>query len=122
MSIDVVMRFLEWREAGETESCISLVADRALWHSPVGNAKVGREGFRDALEEAYAETRWFTTQTLGVQPRGDVIVAKVRNRGERDGEELDSVQLLVFRVEDDTIVDVRIYVDDPAAVSEFWSD
>jgi ketosteroid isomerase-like protein len=122
MSIDVVMRFLEFRAVGETESCIALVADRALWHSPVGIAKVGREGFRDALEEAYAETRWFTTQTLGVQPHGEVIVAKVRNRGERDGEELDSLQLLVFRVEDETIVDVRIYVDDPAAVSEFWSD
>ncbi len=50
------------------------------------------------------------------------MVAQVRNRGERDGDELDSLQLLVIRVEDGAVVDVEIHVDDPAAIAEFWSD
>ena len=98
------------------------MADNATWHSPVGEPFHGPAGFRQALGEAYAETRWFTTETLGVRPHADRVVGKVRNRGERDGEVLDSEQLLVFRVSDEAIVEVRIHVDDPAAVAEFWAD
>jgi hypothetical protein len=51
-----------------------------------------------------------------------LFAAQVRNRGERGGEELDSVQVFVFQVSDGLIVDVRIHVDDDAAVAEFWAD
>jgi ketosteroid isomerase-like protein len=117
---DVVERFLKAREAGDVDGCVELVAERAIWHSPVGDELRGRAGVRSALERAYAETAWFATETLGVRSRGGVVAARVRNRGERDGRELDSVQLLVFQVDDGLIVDVRIHVDDPAAVAEFW--
>ena len=122
MSIDVVAEFLDRRAADDVEGCLELVADRATWHSPVGPPLHGRTGFRQALQEAYADTRWFATETLGIRPHGDRIVGHVRNRGEREGEVLDSEQLLVFRVSDEAIVEVRIHVDDPAAVAEFWSD
>ncbi|MDX6538552.1 MAG: SnoaL-like domain [Gaiellales bacterium] len=122
MSVEVVERFLEARAAGDIEACVALAADRATWHSPVGEPQHGRPGFRAALEDAYAETSWFATETLGVRPHEDVFAAQVRNRGERDGQELDSLQLLVFRVEDGLIVDVRIHVDDERAVAEFWAD
>jgi ketosteroid isomerase-like protein len=120
--IEIAERFLAAREADDVEACLALVADRAVWHSPVGPAKHGRDGFREALADAYAETRWFTTETLEVRTHGQAVVAQVRNRGERDGEELDSLQLLVIRVEDGAIVDVEIHVDDPQAIAEFWSD
>ena len=44
----------------------------------------------------------------------------MRNRGERRGEQLDSRQVLLFRVEDGRIAEVRIAVDDPEAVQAFW--
>jgi ketosteroid isomerase-like protein len=122
VSSDVVGRFLEARAAGEVEACVALVSERAVWHSPVGDDLHGRAGVRAALERAYAETAWFATETLGVRMHEGRVVARVRNRGERDGDALDSVQLLVFQVEDGLIADVRILVDDPAAVAEFWSD
>jgi ketosteroid isomerase-like protein len=121
VSGEVVERFLEARAAGDVDACVGLVAERAVWHSPVGEAQHGRPGFRAALEGAYADTAWFATETVAVRQREDAVVAQVRNRGERDGEELDSLQLLVFRVADD-LIDVRIYVDDAAAVAEFWAD
>jgi len=121
MSVDVVNRFLSAREARDVDECITLVADRAVWHSPVGPAKHGREGFREAIEEAYANTSWFATETLEIHAAGDRIAARVRNRGERRGEELDSEQLLFFRVEDGRIVEVEIDVDDHSEVAEFWS-
>ncbi len=121
MSSEVVERFLEARARGDVDACVALVADRATWHSPVGDALHGRPGFRAALEAAYAETAWFATETLGVRPREGLVSALVRNRGERGGDELDSVQLLVFEVEDGLIVEVRIHVDDAAAVAEFWA-
>jgi ketosteroid isomerase-like protein len=118
----VVERFLSARELRDVGSCLALVAEDATWHSPVGPPQRGREGFRRAIEEAYADTRWFATETLGVREHGDSVVARVRNRGEREGESLDSVQRLVFRLTDGLISDVRIHVDDPSAVSSFWSD
>ena len=92
----------------------ALIADDATWHSPVGPPQRGRDGFRQAIEEAYAGTRWFVTDTLSVRDDAHSVVARVRNRGERDGESLDSVQRLVFRLTDGLISDVRIHVDDPS--------
>jgi ketosteroid isomerase-like protein len=121
MSVQTVRQFLACREARDTAGCLECVADDALWPSPVGSPKRGPAGFAEALEEAYAGTRWFTTETLGIQLDGGTVAARVRNRGERAGEDLDSVQRLVFRCSDGVITDVRIHVDDPAAVAEFWT-
>ena len=122
MSRAVVERFLSARERRDVDGCLALIADDATWHSPVGPPQRGRDGFRQAIEEAYAGTRWFVTETLSVRDDAHSVVARVRNRGERDGESLDSVQRLVFRLTDRLISDVRIHVDDPSAVSAFWSD
>lgn len=121
MSLAVVERFLAARERRDVEGCLALIADNATWHSPVGPPQRGRNGFRAAIAEAYAGTDWFRTETIGVREDGHSVVARVRNRGERGGESLDSVQRLVFRFSGDRIADVRIHVDDPAAVSGFWS-
>jgi ketosteroid isomerase-like protein len=116
-----VERFLACRAERDPDGCAALVTESALWHSPVGPPKRGPAGFAEAIEEAYAGTAWFVTETLGLERDGDAIVARVRNRGERGGEHLDSVQRLVFRVADGLITDVRIHVDDHAAVAEFWA-
>jgi ketosteroid isomerase-like protein len=118
----VVERFLAARERRNVDDCLDLVAEGATWHSPVGPPQHGRDGFRQAIEGAYAGTRWFVTETLAVSDDGHSIIARVRNRGERDGESLDSVQRLVFRLTDDLISEVRIHVDDLSAVAAFWSD
>ena len=118
----VAERFLAARGRRDVEACLSLLTEDAVWHSPIGPPKRGRDGFRAAIEEAYANTRWFITETLGVQDDGSAVVARIRNRGERDGERLDSVQRLIFRFSDDRITDVRVRVDDLAAVAEFWTD
>jgi ketosteroid isomerase-like protein len=117
----VVERFLSARERRDVDACLALIADDATWHSPVGPPQRGRDGFHQAIEEAYAGTRWFVTETLAVHDDGHSVVARVRNRGERDGKSLDSFQKLVFRLTDGLISDVRIHVDDPSAVSAFWS-
>ena len=118
----IVERFLAARDRRDVDGCLALVAEDATWHSPVGPPQRGRSGFRQAIEGAYARTRWFVSETLGVHDDGHSVVARVRNRGERDGESLDSVQRLVFRLTDGLISDVRIHVDDPPSVSAFWSD
>jgi ketosteroid isomerase-like protein len=117
---DVVERFLTCRDARDTQGCRALVSESALWHSPVGPPKRGPAGFAEAIEEAYAGTTWFVTETLALERDGDAVVARVRNRGARGDEHLDSVQRLVFRVADGLITDVRVHVDDHAAVAEFW--
>lgn len=79
-------------------------------------------GFREVLDEAYAETRWSRRKRSSCVPRGAAVVAKVPNLGERRGEVLDSEQLLVFPVAGGLVSDVRISIEDPAAVADFWPD
>ena len=57
----------------------------------------------------------------GIKRQGGLVLARVRNRAEREGKELDSMQSLAFVVVDDRIVEVRIFVDDPAEVEAFWA-
>jgi uncharacterized protein len=122
VSLEVVQRFLAARERRDIDACLELVAEDATWHSPVGPPLRGREGFREAIAGAFAGTTWFRTETVGVRDDGHSVVARVRNRGERGGDSLDSMQRLVFRLKGGLISDVRIHVDDPAAVAGFWSD
>jgi ketosteroid isomerase-like protein len=120
-NLGAVERFLAARERGDVAACLELVEEDATWHSPVGPPQRGREGFRRAIEQAFTRTRWFATETLGITDEEHAVVARIRNRGERDGQLLDSVQRLVFRCSDSRITEVRVHVDDPAAISQFWS-
>jgi hypothetical protein len=82
----------------------------------------GRAHVLKQVRAGFADTDTFSSQLLSFEQRGDRAVAIVRNKGRRDGEELDSRQALHFMEQDGLVALVRIVVDDPEAVAKFWSD
>jgi ketosteroid isomerase-like protein len=117
----VTRRFLDARADGDLDAATALVATDAVWHSPVEGPQRGRAAVREALAAACRDTDWFRFSVERVElVAPDCVLATLVNRGGREGEELDSRQWLGFTVRDGWITDVRIAVDDPAAVERFW--
>ena len=117
----VVREFLRARDDRDYDAAVALVAEDCVWHSPVSGPERGRGRVREMLEDAEEDTAWFRSDVYGIERRGGRILARVRNQAEREGKELDSMQSLAFVIVDDRIVEVRIFVDDPAEVEAFWA-
>ena len=117
----VVREFLRARDDRDYDAAVALVAEDCVWHSPVSGPERGRGRVREMLEDAEEDTAWFRSDVYGIERRRGRILARVRNQAEREGKELDSMQSLAFVIVDDRIVEVRIFVDDPAEVEAFWA-
>jgi carboxylate-amine ligase len=118
---EVVRAWLEARGQGDLRRLAELTATCATWDSPVEGRHVGRDAVVEKVEAAFAETDTFFTDLLSLQVRGDKGVAVIRNTGRRGDANLDSLQTLFLTVNASEIRSVRIAVDDPAAVEEFWA-
>jgi hypothetical protein len=81
----------------------------------------GRTQVVEQVRRGFVETDTFSSPLLSFEQRGDRAVAIVRNTGRRDAEVLDSRQALHFEEQDGLFALVRITVDDPDAVTEFWA-
>lgn len=118
---EVVKAFLVARDEGDPDAALRVVHPAAVWESPVYGEVRGRQAIRKALVESSEETDWFRSEVESLHEHGRLVIAAVHNEGERAGDDLDSMQALVFRVQDGLITNVTIVVDDPAAVERFWT-
>lgn len=118
----VVDRWLEARSTRDLGALAQLTSLDAKWTSPVEGTVRGRVAVVEQVKAGYTETDDFFTETLASETRGDKSVAHVRNRGRRNGKQLDSHQWLIIRTRDGLVADVDIRVDDPGEVQRFWND
>jgi ketosteroid isomerase-like protein len=114
--------WLDARDRRDLNALAALTHEHAVWESPVDGTLRGRAHVLKQVRAGFADTDAFSSQLLSFEQRGDRAVAIVRNTGRRDGEELDSRQALHFKEQDGLVALVRIVVDDPKAVAEFWTD
>lgn len=118
---DVIGRWLRARADADLAALHALTAPDAMWESPVHGAVAGRDGLVAQVAAAWDDTEAFSTETLALRVHGDRAAAVVRNSGSRDGRTLDSLQTLFITVEAGRVSRVRVAVDDPVAIAEFWS-
>ena len=118
----VARRWLEARASRDLRLLARLTAADAAWTSPVEGRSVGRDRVVANVEAGFAETDSFETELLRYEERGSRAIAVIRNVATRDGDELDSRQLLILDEADGEVTSVRIEVDDPDAVERFWED
>lgn len=116
----VVHAWLAARRAGDYDAAVALMSEDVVWESPVAGSRHGRAAVREMLAAADEETTSFDSTPIALRSRGTEVGTVVRNRGRRGEDTLDSTQLLLFTVGGELIRSVRIVVDDPAAVREFW--
>ena len=97
---NVARDFLLSRAVGDYDAAIALLADDAVWHSPVDGPRRGRAAIREALAAAERDTDDFSSVVEHVDVRGDRAVATIVNRAMRNGRELSSRQWLGFRFQE----------------------
>ncbi|HET9938430.1 MAG TPA: nuclear transport factor 2 family protein, partial [Gaiella sp.] len=114
--------WLDARSERDLERLAALTARDAVWVSPVDGATSGRDAVVGHVEAGFRETDAFATELLDFEARGNRAVARIRNVATRDGDELDSLQALVFEEAGGLVSSVRVVVDDPEAVEAFWED
>lgn len=117
----IVRGFLDARSRGDADAARAFVADDVQWMSPIHGEQHGEDELVEMQEAAFEETDWFDSRVLSTEARGPRVLARVVNRGARNGEVLDSEQLLIFTVRDGLIRRVDISVDDPERVQRFWN-
>jgi ketosteroid isomerase-like protein len=115
-------RWLDARACRDYAALAALTHEDATWDSPVEGTIRGRARIVDQARASHNETDSFSSQVLGFEARGDRAAALVRNTGRRGDEVLDSRQALLFRERDGLVASVRIVVDDPEAVTAFWTE
>ena len=118
----VARRWLEARASRDLRLLARLTAADAAWTSPVEGRSVGRDRVVANVEAGFAETDSFETELLRYEERGARAIAVIRNVATRNGDELDSRQVLVLDRADGEVTSIRIEVDDPDAVERFWED
>ena len=114
--------WLDARADRDLERLGALTRSDAVWSSPVDGDSTGRDAVVAHVDAGYRDTDAFSTELLAYEARGTRAGARIRNLAARDGEQLDSVQALVFEEAGGLVSSVRILVDDPAAVADFWDD
>lgn len=118
----VAHRWLLARERCDLEALAALTARDACWQSPVVCEVEGREAVVEQVRSGFADADDFATELLSLEERGDRAVALIRNSGSRNGETLDSLQTLFLKIADGHVSGIRVAVDDPEAIEEFWAD
>lgn len=119
---ETVVPWLEARASRDLTRLGELTAPDARWESPVAGVVHGRAAIVRQVEEGFEDTDGFASEVLSVECRADRAVVVIHNTGRREGEELDSLQMLFLRVADRLVADVKIAVDDEDAVEAFWQD
>lgn len=118
---EVIEQWLDARSSCDLERLATLTAREATWDSPVAGASPGRRAVVEQVRDGFADTEDFASEVLALECRDDRAVAVIHNKGRRGGESLDSLQTLFMRVTDGLVTEVRIAVDDPEAVENFWA-
>jgi ketosteroid isomerase-like protein len=118
---DLARDFLISRDRGDYDGAVALLAQDAVWHSPIEGPRQGHRAIREMLVAADRDTDCFSSTVEDVEVRGERAVATIVNHGERDGRELRSRQWLGFRFRGGQIAEISIVVDDQEAVERFWA-
>ena len=118
---ETIVGWLRARAEGDYRRLADMTASDALWDSPVAGTAVGRDAVVRNVREGFEEVDRFSSEILGLECRGDRGIALVHNTGARKDEVLDSLQTMFIRVAEETVVEVKIAVDDECAVESFWS-
>jgi ketosteroid isomerase-like protein len=124
---DLVRRGYEAFSNGDMDTMAQLMASDVVHRVPGDNRFSGEHKGQDEVFAYYAGLGEETGGTIEavleeVRVEGDdKVVARHRNKGKREGKELDVMETLTFRVSDGKITELEENPDDQAAMDEFWA-
>ena len=122
----LVRRLYEAFHSRDMETLASLIAEDAVWHVPGSTLISGEHRGRSAIFEYFRRMGELTgasfhAELIDALASDTQAVAVATTTGKRAGKAYDGSHLLLMRIEESRIVDVRLFNDDPDAFDSFWS-
>ncbi len=125
-SIDIAKNYIHAVQTGDQAALGSLLAPNIVWHQPGQNRFSGTHrglpsvvnmigGMMEASGGTFAITR-----TVRFMANGDWVAVELEFAGQRDGIELAQPGIDLFRIENEQIVEVRLFSSDQDAEDAFW--
>jgi len=121
-----VRRLYEASHSRDMETLASLIAEDAVWHVPGSTLISGEHRGRSAIFEYFRRMGELTgasfhAELIDALASDTQAVAVATATGKRAGKAYDGSYLLLMRIEEGRIVDVRLFNDDSDAFDSFWS-
>jgi ketosteroid isomerase-like protein len=126
-NVETVRRGFKAFSTGDMQTLTALFHEDAEWHSPaIGVLKESHYRGRDAIFAMFAQLKSETKGTFRPQPvldaaAGDSVFVRSDVTGERNGRKTQIDEVLIFRLVDGRVKDVRLYLNDPEESARFWS-
>ncbi len=125
-NVALLSRLYEAFDKNDVATLAKLIAEDAVWHIP-GSTPISGEhrghtaifAFFQRLAEMSGGT--FRAQLVDVMASDMHAVALATVSGTRGERTYDSSYLLLFRIENERIVEARLFNDDQEAFNAFWS-
>jgi uncharacterized protein len=102
-----------------------LIAEDASWHQPGHNAISGDYVGRDAILDYFGKLMalsfgTFKAEVVDIVADDDRVIAVQRSTAHRDGQAIDTRDVLVTEVVDGKLFDTQVYESDPDLEDDFW--
>jgi ketosteroid isomerase-like protein len=126
-NVEIIRRGFTAFSEGDLQGLSSLFREDAEWHTPV--AGVVREPHyrgRDAIFAMFATLKQETGGTYAAKPvsvaaSGANVFVRAEASGMRNGRAIRTDEVLIFRVLDGRVKDVRLYLNDFPEFERAWS-
>lgn len=125
-AIDVFNTYNEGLSTGNFDKVFSVLSDDVIWHQPGEHQFAGLfEGLGNVqahLGELASETAGtLKLETEWAAATDDLVTANVHFTAQRNGKSIDMMEIDVFRVEGDKIVEVWLVDQDVSLENDFWA-
>jgi ketosteroid isomerase-like protein len=122
----VITTYFDALESGDFATVAAQFADDIVWHQPGANRFSGVHHGSAAVGDmiggmmAVSEGTFTLKRNAPLMVNGDIVAAPVHWTGKRSGAEMDGVGVDVMRVADGKVVEVWLFIADPAEEDAFW--
>ncbi len=124
--IDIAKSYIHAVQTGDQVALGSLLSPDVVWHQPGQNRFSGiHQGLPTVVNmigsmmEASGGT-FAITRTVRFMANGDWVAVELEFAGQRDGIELAQPGIDLLRIENEQIVEVRLFSSDQDAEDTFW--
>ena len=126
-NVALLRRGYEAFAKGDMATLTELWSEDAVWHAGSGNNPLAGDHMgRDAVFAAFAKVAELSGGTFRIELH-DVLandehaVAMTRNTGNRQGKQLDSLDVALYHIRNGRVTEAWAFSQDQRAEDEFWS-
>ena len=127
-NVSIVQSYFNAVAAGDLALVASLLADNVVWHQPGSGVQSGTYQGQGELFTHLGNFMKWSNGTFAIDhieyitDNGNLVVASIHFKAEKDGEELAMKGVDLFRIENDKIKEVWLFSEEIDQEDLFWNN